>query len=76
MPALANKRVLTELLLQRLRPRAQRFLVWDSKQNGLALQRSVLTVCGRGSASTMSAVAPAGFTSALATPSGSKRPAS
>ena len=38
MPALANKRVLTELLLQRLRPRAQRFLVWDSKQNGLALQ--------------------------------------
>jgi integrase len=25
-------------LLQRLRPRAQRFLVWDSKQNGLALQ--------------------------------------
>jgi integrase len=38
MPALANKRVLTELTLQRLRPRAQRFLVWDSKQNGLALQ--------------------------------------
>jgi hypothetical protein len=38
MPALANKRVLTELLLQRLRPRAQRFLVWDSKQNGLSLQ--------------------------------------
>jgi integrase len=38
MPALANKRVLTELLLRRLRPRAQRFLVWDSKQNGLALQ--------------------------------------
>ena len=70
MPALANKRVLTELLLQRLRPRAQRFLVWDSKQNGLALQ---LMVCGRGSASTISAVAPAGSTSALATPSGSKR---
>jgi integrase len=38
MPALANKRVLTELTLKRLRPRAQRFLVWDSKQNGLALQ--------------------------------------
>jgi integrase len=38
MPALANKRVLTELLLRRLRPRAQRFLVWDSKQSGLALQ--------------------------------------
>jgi integrase len=38
MPALANKRVLTELLLQRLRPRAERFLIWDSKQNGLALQ--------------------------------------
>jgi hypothetical protein len=38
MPDLANKRVLTELLLQRLRPQAQRFLVWDSKQNGLALQ--------------------------------------
>src|SRR5262245_9869642 len=38
MPALANKRVITELLLQRLRPRAHRFLVWDSKQTGLALQ--------------------------------------
>src|SRR5262245_50583908 len=38
MPALANKRVITELTLKRLPPRAQRFLVWDSKQNGLALQ--------------------------------------
>jgi len=38
MPALANKRVLTELLLQRLRPRAQRFLVWDERQHGLAVQ--------------------------------------
>jgi integrase len=38
MPTPADKRVLTELLLQRLRPRAQRFLVWDRKQSGLALQ--------------------------------------
>src|SRR5215471_9514743 len=38
MPALANKRVITELTLKRLQPRAQRFLVWDSKQKGLALQ--------------------------------------
>jgi integrase len=38
MPAAADKRVLTEVLLRRLRPRAQRFLVWDSKQSGLALQ--------------------------------------
>jgi len=38
MPAPADKRVLTELLLRRLRPRAQRFLIWDRKQSGLALQ--------------------------------------
>jgi hypothetical protein len=38
MPAAADKRVLTELFLLRLRPRAQRFLVWDRKQSGLALQ--------------------------------------
>src|SRR5215831_10043701 len=38
MPALANKRVITQLTLKRLRPRAQRFLVWDRKQSGLALQ--------------------------------------
>jgi hypothetical protein len=38
MPAPADKRVLTEVLLRRLRPRAQRFLVWDRKQSGLALQ--------------------------------------
>jgi integrase len=38
MPAPADKRVLTEVLLRRLRPRAQRFLVWDSKQSGLTLQ--------------------------------------
>jgi len=38
MPAPADKRVLTEILLRRLRPRAQRFLVWDRKQSGLALQ--------------------------------------
>ena len=38
MPAPADKRVLTELLLRRLRPRAHRFLIWDRKQSGLALQ--------------------------------------
>src|SRR5262245_6124999 len=38
MPALANKRVITELTLKRLRPRAQRFLVWDERQHGLAVQ--------------------------------------
>jgi len=39
MPRAApNKRKLTTLLLQRLRPQARAFMVWDAQQHGLALR--------------------------------------
>jgi integrase len=39
MPRAApNKRKLTTLLLQRLRPQARAFMVWDAQQRGLALR--------------------------------------
>jgi hypothetical protein len=33
-----NKRKLTPLLVQRLRPQARAYLVWDTVQRGLALR--------------------------------------
>jgi len=35
-----NKRKLTPLLVQRLRPQARAYLVWDTVQRGLALRVS------------------------------------
>jgi hypothetical protein len=34
----ARKRLLNELVIRKLKPEARAFLVWDTKQHGLALQ--------------------------------------